>query len=60
MSLFWVSAKLAANPEATDDFALGPTIVGALRRQLGLRLISKKGLGDVLVVDSAEKLPKEN
>ncbi len=60
MSPFWVSAKLAANPEVTDDSALGPTIAGALKEQLGLRLVSKRGLGDVLVVDHVERTPTEN
>lgn len=39
---------------------LPPIIVTAVREQLGLRLEAKRGLVDVLVVDSAEKTPAEN
>jgi uncharacterized protein (TIGR03435 family) len=37
-----------------------PTLAAALQGQLGLRLESKKGPVDVLVVDSADKVPTEN
>jgi uncharacterized protein (TIGR03435 family) len=60
ISLFWASAALAADPEMTDDRPVGPTIMSALKRQLGLRLVSKTGAGSFLVVDSAEKVPTEN
>ncbi len=42
--------------EATD----GPSIFAALEEQLGLRMEARKGPLDVLVVDSAEKVPAEN
>jgi uncharacterized protein (TIGR03435 family) len=38
----------------------GPTIFKAVQDQLGLRLESKKGLVDILVVDHIEKNPTEN
>jgi len=38
----------------------GPTLVQAIQEQLGLRLESKKGPVDVVVIDHAEKKPIEN
>ncbi len=38
----------------------GPSLQHAVQDQLGLKLISKKGLGDIVVVDRAEKVPTEN
>jgi uncharacterized protein (TIGR03435 family) len=38
----------------------GPTIFQALQDQLGLKLESKKGMVDILVVDHLEKTPTEN
>jgi uncharacterized protein (TIGR03435 family) len=38
----------------------GPTIFQALQDQLGLKLESKKGMVDMLVVDHVEKTPTEN
>jgi uncharacterized protein (TIGR03435 family) len=43
---------------AADD--TGPTIFAALQQQLGLKLESKKGTVDILVVDHIEKAPTEN
>lgn len=60
ISLFWVSAGTTADPDISGDSPSGPMLVAALKGQLGLRLVSKKGLGGVLVVDSAEKVPTEN
>ena len=37
-----------------------PTLFAALRQQLGLRLEQKKGAVEVIVVDSADKVPTEN
>jgi uncharacterized protein (TIGR03435 family) len=47
-------------PAPTDSAPSGPTLMQALQDQLGLRLESKKGPVDFLVVDHAEKLPTEN
>ena len=38
----------------------GPSVPTPLQEQLGLRLESRKGPVDVLVVDHAEKVPAEN
>jgi uncharacterized protein (TIGR03435 family) len=38
----------------------GPNIFRALQEQLGLKLESKKGMVDVLIVDHLEKTPTEN
>jgi len=46
--------------EAADYGPRGPTLIHAVRDQLGLKLNSKKGLGDVVVVDHVEKVPTEN
>jgi uncharacterized protein (TIGR03435 family) len=38
----------------------GPTLIQAVRDQLGLQLISKKGHGEIVVVDHVLKVPTEN
>jgi uncharacterized protein (TIGR03435 family) len=47
-------------PEGADDGPRGPTLIHAVRDQLGLQLISKKGQGDIVVVDHVAKVPIEN
>jgi uncharacterized protein (TIGR03435 family) len=47
-------------PAALPSEPSGPTLQQALQDQLGLRLESKKGPIDFLVVDHAEKSPTEN
>jgi len=54
-----VTANPGAGPAATDP-ATGPSVFAALQEQLGLRLESRKGPLDVLVIDHAEKVPTEN
>ena len=46
----------AAAPEISD----APSLFDAVQEQLGLRLESRKGPLDVVVVDSAEKVPADN
>jgi len=38
----------------------GPTLIGALQSQLGLKLEQKKGMVDIFVIDHVEKVPTEN
>jgi uncharacterized protein (TIGR03435 family) len=64
ISLYWSYETAPAGPPGAGAVSLasdpGPTIVQALQDQLGLRVESKKGPVDFLVVDHAEKLPTEN
>jgi uncharacterized protein (TIGR03435 family) len=46
---------VAVSPEAS-----GPTLIGAVQQQLGLKLESKKGPVEILVIDHYEKVPTEN
>jgi uncharacterized protein (TIGR03435 family) len=46
--------------ELPADLPHGPSLIHAVRDQLGLELTSKTGLGDVVVVDHFEKVPTEN
>jgi uncharacterized protein (TIGR03435 family) len=46
------------NGEAIDPD--GPSLATAVSEQLGLRLESRKGPVDVLVIDHAEKVPVAN
>jgi uncharacterized protein (TIGR03435 family) len=54
--------KLAWTPDdrPVPDDERGPSVFTAVREQLGLRLESRKGPMEVLVVDHAEKTPTEN
>jgi uncharacterized protein (TIGR03435 family) len=51
---------IAPAGNAANDVPSGPSIYTALQEQLGLKLESRKGPLDVLVVDHAEKVPNEN
>jgi uncharacterized protein (TIGR03435 family) len=46
-------------PAAASD-PTGPDLITAIQTQLGLKVERKKGLADVLVIDSVEKAPTEN
>ena len=48
----------AEAPRDSND--TGPTIYTALQEQLGLKLTSRRGPVDLLVVDSVEKVPTKN
>jgi uncharacterized protein (TIGR03435 family) len=56
--LYDLKLEWALSPGA--DAATGPSIYTALQEQLGLKLESRKGPLDVLIVDHAEKTPAEN
>ena len=49
-------APLAGAPDGDS----GPTLIGAIQEQLGLRLEQKKGPVDIVVIDHMEKVPTEN
>jgi uncharacterized protein (TIGR03435 family) len=55
--LNWIEEGMGG-PSATDE--AGPTLFRALPEQLGLRLESKKGMVEILVVDHVEKTPTAN
>ena len=55
-NLEWVSDESTA----TAGGPAGPSLFTALQEQLGLRLRSQKVPVEILVVDHAEKVPKEN
>jgi uncharacterized protein (TIGR03435 family) len=65
--LFWSRQNLSpASPAPSPDGvavspeASGPTLIGAVQQQLGLKLESKKGPVEILVIDHYEKVPTEN
>jgi uncharacterized protein (TIGR03435 family) len=49
-------AGMAGGPDSDT----GPSLPGALQQQLGLKLESKKGMVDIVVIDHLEKVPTEN
>jgi uncharacterized protein (TIGR03435 family) len=64
ISIYWSYEDALARPPDADPARStsdpGPTIAQALQDQLGLRVESKKGPVDFLVVDHAERVPTEN
>jgi uncharacterized protein (TIGR03435 family) len=47
-------------PELAKDAPTGPNLLHAVQDQLGLKLTSKKGQGEVVVIDHVEKVPTSN
>jgi uncharacterized protein (TIGR03435 family) len=43
-----------------DSGPIGPPLIRAVQDQLGLKLNSKKGHGDIVVIDHLEKAPTAN
>jgi uncharacterized protein (TIGR03435 family) len=57
----WLTERAGLRDEIVpEDGPHGPSLPHSVRDQLGLELISKKGPGDVVVVDHVEKVPIEN
>ncbi len=54
--VWWTTSHMDADAPATTD---SPTIFSAIQ-SLGLKLESRKGPVEVVVVDHVEKLPTEN
>jgi uncharacterized protein (TIGR03435 family) len=54
--------KLVWTPDdrPIPDDERGPSVFTAVEEQLGLKLVSRKGPMDVLVVDRVDKIPTEN
>ena len=47
-------------PELGDTGPAGPSLTRAVQDQLGLKLTSRKGTGDVVIIDHVEKMPVGN
>jgi len=58
IKLLWAPGSAGADVAPQDSTA--PSIFAAVQEQLGLKLEARKGPLDVVVVDSAEKVPAEN
>jgi len=58
--LYEVKLEWALRQVQNLDAPPGPSLFTALTEQLGLKLEAKKGPVEILVVDSAEKVPAEN
>jgi uncharacterized protein (TIGR03435 family) len=56
VNLLWTPS---GRDQAGDNEA-EPSLFTAIEEQLGLKLEAKKGLLEILVVDSADKVPTEN
>ena len=58
--LYEVKLEWALRQVQNPDALPGPSLFTALTEQLGLKLEAQKGPVEILVVDSAEKVPAEN
>jgi bla regulator protein blaR1 len=59
LKLEWTPDAAPGAPDKPAETATGPTLLTALQEQLGLKLESKKGPVEILVIDRAER-PTEN
>ena len=57
---FEVNLEWTPDDAVKSDDNGGPSLFTAVRQQLGLKLESRKGPLDVLVIDHAEKVPVDN
>jgi len=55
-----LAAQAGVDVAQQEDAGRGPTLEGAVQNRLGLKLTSKKGPGDIVVIDHAEKVPAGN
>jgi uncharacterized protein (TIGR03435 family) len=55
-----VASGDATTPVSGTDPEGGPTLQGAIEKQLGLKLEPKKQTLDTVVIDRAEKVPTAN
>jgi uncharacterized protein (TIGR03435 family) len=55
-----VTSYMTAPPKAGGELDMTSLLFTAFREQLGLKLVSRKSVVDILVVDHAEKAPAEN
>ena len=53
-------ALVGSIPADTETANSPPGILDAVQEQLGLKLVPKKSLTDVLIIDHMEKSPTEN
>jgi uncharacterized protein (TIGR03435 family) len=65
--LTWTPDGPASAPASSTDAGVplpagpdGPSLIGALQSQLGLKLESRKRKVDLLIIDSARQVPTEN
>ncbi len=59
-TMYWTNDRLPAGKDAVDDAANGPSLLVAVRQQLGFKIESKRFPFEVWVVDHAEKVPVAN
>jgi uncharacterized protein (TIGR03435 family) len=61
ITLSWTSGGgVGRRADADTDADVGLSMEAAVQQQLGLKLESKKGLVEIIVVDKAERTPAEN
>jgi uncharacterized protein (TIGR03435 family) len=63
IDLAWLNERAGLRDQVPDEAYRGPggpTLIRAVQDQLGLKLSSKKGSGEVVVVDHVEKVPIGN